>query len=101
MDNHQKDHTPRELLDRIIRLERENERLKEHISAHKNIIAGMQRAYCDGVKNTSHHIGKIYNALGDHSDVLWPTVYKVFPNIEKTRRQIDAIVKDQPHLPKK
>jgi len=101
MDDYQKDHTPKELLARIVRLERENERLKEHISAHKSIIAGMQRSYCDGVKDTTHHITKIYKRLGDHSEVIWPTVYKVFPNLAHDQKQIDAIMKTQPQSPKK
>ncbi len=85
MDDYQRDHTSKELLDRIIRLERDNERLQEHLRAHKTLIANLQKEFDREADDLTLNLKKIHRHLNDIYQNLWPVVYKTFPNLARQR----------------
>ncbi len=76
-----KDPSLNELLDRIVRLENQNARLRAK-------VADLDTAFDGLLKSNLEHFGGIQS-------LLWPLIYKVFPKFAATQNQIDTILKIQ------
>jgi len=77
-----KDPNLNELLDRIVRLENQNAKLRAQ-------FADLDSAFDKIMKSTGEEVVEIHG-------LLWPLVYKVFPGFAADQKRIDVILKNQP-----
>jgi hypothetical protein len=97
-----------ELLERIVRLEKEVARIaqinEQVFSSHNDAITELSNGLVSEAETVSHHTDKLYGHVQDLNqeirhihgfiehllDQLWPLVHKVFPGSAETQQQPDV-----------
>lgn len=95
MSDYQKDHTPKQLLDRIIRIERECDRLKETIRVQSATISELRKDLKAEAADATKHFNIVYDRFVDFDQTYAPVLYKVFPHLAveriKTKKLLDEL----------
>lgn len=90
-----------EILAKLKKLEKENERLTEHLRAHNKMIVELRQDLKAEAADTTKHFGRLGEEVVEIHEMYAPVLFRLFPEKAKARRDMKSIIDNLVLPPKK